>query len=213
MQSLNRRSWLGIVFGAGASLLASRLVRAQAVPAASPLATVAVAPLGTFPPVLLEKIERGLRDELALEVTFLGPFSLPAEAYYPPRRRYRAERLLDFLRGRMSPPATRILGVTEVDISTTAHGVHDWGVLGLGDLGGPACVVSTYRCRRGARSRAQRDFRVVSTCIHEVGHTLGLEHCSDPSCVMTDARGSVRTVDATSGRLCRRCRARLGLQT
>ncbi len=176
-----------------------------------PLATVAVVPLGEFPAELLREIEAGLRAELGVGVAVYPTVSLPARAYYAPRRRYRAERLLDALRPLLRPPATRMLGVTTVDISTTAHGVHDWGVLGLGDLGGTACVLSTFRCRMNSPNEAQSRWRMVTTSVHEVGHTLGLPHCPDVRCLMTDARGSVRTVDGTTGRLCGRCRRRLGL--
>lgn len=172
---------------------------------------VALCPLGQFSVSLLDEIERGLRAELRAGVLRVPGVALPSAAWYAPRRRYRAERLLDALRGLVRPPATRILGVTEVDISTAAHGVRDWGVLGLGERGGTACVISTYRCRRAARDAAQVSFRMVTTCVHEVGHTLGLEHCPDPACLMTDARGSVLTVDRTSGHLCARCRRRVGL--
>jgi archaemetzincin len=208
---LTRRRWLAVSLGAVSFALARR-APGQSLPATSAMGTtVAVLPLGAFPPALLAAIDRGLRAELGVGTVLLPGEALPAAAYYPPRGRYRAERLLDALRARLAPPATRILGVTEADISSTAHGVYDWGVLGLGDLAGEACVISTFRCRRGARDAAQVEQRMVSTCVHEVGHTLGLLHCPDRACVMTDARGSVRTVDQTSGRMCNRCRARIGL--
>jgi archaemetzincin len=174
-------------------------------------ARIAVQPLGSFDMTLVDQIARGLTDELGVAVQRESAVELPRAAYYPRNRRYRAELLLDVLRVRMRAPANRILGVTEVDISTTAHGVYDWGILGLGDMPGPACVVSLFRCRRHAHNEAQVGFRMVTTCLHEVGHTLGLNHCPDRRCLMTDARGTVRTVDQTSGRLCHRCRARLGL--
>lgn len=189
--------------------LAAAVARAQ--PVRAPIATVAVAPLGPFPEGFLREIEAGLRAELGVGVVHLPSAPLPSSAWYAPRRRYRAERLIDALRPRLVAPATRILGVTQSDISTTAHGVHDWGVLGLGDLGGLGCVISTFRCRMNAPNEAQVHFRMVTTCIHEIGHTLGLEHCPDTRCLMTDARGLVRTVDQSSGHLCARCRSRLGL--
>lgn len=202
---MDRRRFVGLCLGATAAGLAGSLARAQSI------ATVAVAPLGPFPEAFLREIEAGLRAELGVGVVHLPEVPLPASAWYPPRRRYRAERLIDALRPRLRPPATRILGVTASDISTTAHGVRDWGVLGLGDLGGLGCVISTFRCRMNAPNEAQVHFRMVTTCVHEIGHTLGLEHCPDTSCLMTDARGLVRTVDLSSGHLCARCRSRLGL--
>lgn len=203
---MRRREVLSLI--PGFVTLAARPLQAQTL---ATEVTVALAPLGPFQPTLLDEIERGLVAELRVSVLRVEALSLPPTALYAPRRRYRAERLLDFMRPRMRAPATRILGVTEVDISTTAHGVYDWGVLGLGDLGGRACVISTWRCRRTARDAAQASRRMVTTCIHEVGHTLGLPHCPDTACLMTDARGSVLTVDRTSGHLCARCRQRVGL--
>ena len=104
---MNRRN---VLFSLGLSGIAlSRVVRAQT---DAPSTTVGLAPLGPFPETLLAEIERGLRAELRVSVVRVGPFALPAAALYAPRRRYRAERLLDFLRPHMVAPATRILGVT-----------------------------------------------------------------------------------------------------
>ncbi|MFW5740391.1 MAG: matrixin family metalloprotease [Myxococcota bacterium] len=202
---LSRRVWLGATLGL---TLASRVGEAAEQSATT---TVALLPLGPFPAGLLGQIDSGLQAELGCKVVRYPTASLPPSAYYRPRQRYRAEKLLVYCRDQRKPPATKILGVTTVDISTTARGVYDWGVLGLGQLGGPACVMSTFRCRRRATSEKQVNFRMVTTCIHEVGHTLGLDHCADTRCLMTDAHGSVLTVDKTSGHLCSDCRQRLGI--
>jgi archaemetzincin len=210
----SRRDALALL--GAAAVVVPRLAFAQRiVPVATPAQgiRVSVQPLGRFDPNLYDQIATALTAELSVRVQREPSVPLPREAYYPARGRYRADALLNFLRPRVRPPVDRVLGVTEVDISTAAHGREDWGVLGLGDMPGPCCVVSRFRCRRNARDASQVLRRMVTTCVHEVGHTLGLEHCPDTRCLMTDARGTVSTVDQTDGRLCNACRARLGLPT
>jgi len=172
---------------------------------------VTLVTLGQFPRELADAVEEGIRAELQVEVRRIDDRPLPRAAFYPPRRRYRADRLLEHLHTIVpgARESTRILGMTSVDISTTKGRVYDWGVFGLGELGGMSCVVSLYRLRRNARDAAHLRFRIVTTAVHEVGHTLGLEHCTEPRCVMRDAEGSIRTVDTSTGRLGPECRARV----
>lgn len=175
-----------------------------------PRATVKLVILGEFPEALIEAISTGLVDELQVEVKRLPTRPLPRSAYYPPRRRYRADRLLDdelapLLVG--EPRSTKVIGFTSVDISTTAHGHRDWGVFGLGHLGGRASVISLFRLQRELRDDAHLRHRVVTVATHEVGHTLGLEHCTEPRCLMNDAHGSIGPVDDSTGHLGSECRA------
>jgi len=69
-------------------------------------------------------------------------------------------------------------------------------------------VISLFRCRKKARSRAHARIRLAKTAVHEIGHTLGLDHCPTRGCLMEDARGQVKTSDREYD-LCSRCRARL----
>lgn len=180
-----------------------------------PRAHVLLVTFGDFPEDLATAIAEGLTAELQVEVTRLPPLELPADAYYPPRRRYRADELLDHLRAhlRREPPSVKVLGFTTVDISTSARGRFDWGVFGLGDVGGRASVISTFRLRRHARDAEHVRFRVVTTAIHEVGHTLGLRHCTEDRCVMNDAHGSIATVDRSTGHLGPECRREVERRT
>lgn len=166
-------------------------------PARVPLRVVT---LGRFPAAELDAVVVALESALPVEVIRGGRLALPKAAWYPPRKRYRADRLLDFLR-RAARPGERILGVTAVDISTTKGRHRDWGVFGLAHLGGPAGVISRFRLKRKARDAAQVRFRVATTAVHEVGHTLGLDHCAEARCVMQDAAGSIANTDSSTGRL------------
>ena len=111
-----------------------------------------------------------------------------------------------------------ILGLTAHDISTTkrnenglvkepASKYEDWGVFGLGYMPGESCVVSTFRL---THPKAKAIDRLRKICIHELGHNMGLNHCEDKGCVMTDAAETIKTIDHVTLRLCASCRKKLG---
>ena len=166
--------------------------------------------LGPVPTALVEAVKEGLEAGLPVRVTQVDRRRLPRAAWYAPRRRYRADKLLTHLAGLVGDaPGTRVVGLTAADISTTKGRHRDWGVFGLAHLGGPAAVVSTFRLKRTARDQAHVRFRVVSTAVHEAGHTLGLPHCEEPRCVMQDAQGSIANTDEGTGKLGPACAAEL----
>lgn len=163
---------------------------------------VCLVPLGPFDRALVAPVVRGIEELYGLEVAVQPPVPLPASAYYPPRRRYRAEKLLAFLDERVQPGSCDLLiGFTRVDISTTKGEHQDWGILGLAWVGGPSGVVSSHRLGRRATRQLQA-MRAVKVTNHELGHALGLDHHEVAGCLMEDAGGTVKTVDRESGLLC-----------
>jgi archaemetzincin len=138
-----------------------------------------------------------------------GPYrDLPDDTYYEPRRRYRAEKLLDHLDAWLPADCDRIVGITRKDISTTKGKHEDWGILGLGELPGNSCVVSSFRVRKQLGD-VPADERLARVAIHELGHTLGLPHCPNLGCLMEDAQGSVVTIDRET-HLCEQCLRKIG---
>lgn len=171
---------------------------------------VALQPLGNVDHALLEEVQSGIQSLYDVQVRILPGRELPGEAYYKPRGRYRAEKLLDFLLTLPSGSADKVIGLTQQDISTTKGEHADWGIFGLGLLGGRVCIVSSFRLRKGPAAPDLFKARLRKVVNHELGHTFGLEHCSTPDCLMEDAGGSIKTVDMETGELCPVCRARLG---
>ncbi|MBN1899502.1 MAG: Zn-dependent protease [Spirochaetes bacterium] len=170
---------------------------------------IALQPLGApLPSAVVETVKKGIKELYQADVVVLPRKDLPAQAYYKPRKRYRAEKLLDYLETIDQKKYTKIVGLTQKDISTTKGKYIDWGILGLGTLGGRACVVSTFRLKRNVTNKKFLE-RLVKVINHELGHTFGLEHCPDKGCLMQDAGGTVRTVDREKNNFCERCRKRL----
>jgi archaemetzincin len=176
--------------------------------AAVPGRTLYIQPLGSCAgkAQCVDEVVAALRAFYPMDVRVLTCQELPKAAYYPPRKRYRAERLLAYLNQRMPKDGWRILGLTAVDISTTKDNFPDWGVMGLGELPGTATVISSFRCRKKARNAAHAVERLAKVAVHEIGHTLGLPHCPTRGCLMEDAMGKVTTTDRERD-FCPLCRA------
>lgn len=205
------RTW-SLLFGAALMVAPAAARAAEPAPAVREIrAVVVLVVLGEFPPELVDAVEAELRAAYQVEVRRRAAQALPASAWYAPRRRYRADVLLEHLRGVVAaePAGTRVLGLTSADISTTKGKFKDWGVFGLGELGGTAAVVSGFRLWRKLKDPQKIAWRVTNTAVHELGHVLGLDHCEEPRCVMLDAEGGIANTDESTGRPGPECRAEL----
>lgn len=157
----------------------------------------------------LSVVKDALQKAFNCDVAIMAVKPLPTSAYYPPRSRYRAEKLLSFLETSTPKQYDKIVGITSVDISTTGDKHYDWGIFGLGSIGGRSCVISDFRLKKGADA-LRKQVRLQNVALHEVGHTLGLNHCPSAGCLMRDAGGSIKSVEPPRQTPCKKCRQKLG---
>jgi archaemetzincin len=101
-------------------------------------------------------------------------------------------------------PRARILGVAGVDLFIPVLSF----VFGEAQLKGRAAVVSIHRLRNEAYGLPRQDEltadRLVKEATHELGHTFGLIHCPDASCVMRSST-YVEEIDLKQETFCSAC--------
>jgi archaemetzincin len=145
--------------------------------------------------IALASVGDGLEDEVRLELqrvltsTFdaeivtVPVIPLPPSAYDPARRQYHSTPVLRQL-ARMKPhDAERLLGVADVDLYVPELNF----VFGEADAARGVAIFSLARLQTnpsdpGVRTRFLK--RVATEAVHELGHTYGLDHCTNPRCVM-----------------------------
>ena len=120
------------------------------------------------------------------------------------RQQYHSTLILDQLAANVPVGCIRILAIAQVDlfIPILTH------VYGEAQLGGVACIVSTFRLnegRSGLNIAPRYVERIVKEAIHELGHTFNLRHCPEHTCIMHYCRNE-EDVDRKSGQLCRYCK-------
>ncbi|UCE20508.1 MAG: archaemetzincin family Zn-dependent metalloprotease [Gemmatimonadota bacterium] len=100
------------------------------------------------------------------------------------RNQYNSTWILAQILEQFPEDSYKILGVTTVDLYVPVLTY----VFGEAQLDGTAAVVSIHRLRDelyGLPKNPQKlQERLEKEAIHELGHTFGLIHCSQPQCVM-----------------------------
>lgn len=134
--------------------------------------------------------------------------------------RYRADSILNYLAKIQADSVQITLGLTKTDIAITKKDkktgqikkpistYRDWAIFGLGQVNGTACVVSSYRLKKGVNSKGYVK-RLTRICNHEIGHVFGLPHCQNKKCLMNDANETIQTIDKSSGQLCQSCKSKI----
>ena len=139
-------------------------------------------PIGEVEAASLEILRQSLAEVFGSGIQMGGRVLLPQQGWDPDRGQYLASALLALV---PSPAwGNRALGVVDVDLF--APGLNF--VFGQADIAAKRAIISLRRLRQEfyglPRDETLFMERSLKEAVHELGHTYGIGHCPDHSCVM-----------------------------
>jgi archaemetzincin len=165
-------------------------------------------PIGDLDPGLLEELVPALQDLFLAPCDAVETRFSPEFAYHRERQQFHSSEILQAMQSYVTTNCWRLLGVTSVDLYIPILTF----VFGEAQMGGPCGLVSSHRLHQEfyglPADRAVLRERLLKEAAHEIGHTVGLTHCSDYQCIMAPSH-AVEWIDLKGSTLCDACRARV----
>jgi archaemetzincin len=176
------------------------------------LPNITLISFGYFDKDILEKTYEAVKQEFRCSVSLKEGHIDLSEFYDNTRRQYNGNMLLKQVDSMTFPDSSKTLGLFNVDLFISILTF----IFGQAFLGGRTGIASLYRLsneRYGMTVNNQfLADRFNKEVIHELGHTFGLIHCHNSSCVMRSST-YVEDIDQKEQHLCINCRAELERQT
>jgi len=151
-----------------------------------------------------ENLSMTFRKSTCLLIAEAPP--VPQEAFDKARRQYSSNNMLSIVRNYAKKEKTidRILGIVNIDIYVPNLSF----VFGEAECPGKAALISLWRLKPEFYGDLLNNELVIERstkeAVHELGHTLGLEHCHNPFCVMHFSN-SIFETDRKQSLFCNKC--------
>lgn len=154
--------------------------------------------------MIMEDVER----EFLLPVRIREGHLDLSEFYDPARRQYDGNKLIKEIDSSYALDSNKTLGLFNVDLYIPILTY----IFGQAFLGGRSGIASIFRLSNesyGLKSDKKVFVdRIRKEVIHELGHTFGLIHCRNTTCVMRSST-YVEDIDQKDSTLCIQCKANL----
>lgn len=167
--------------------------------------TIHIQPMGKVSPIYIRMVEESIKSFYGYNCVIKPQIAVTNAMLSPVKKRVDANNALN-----SNKTSENLLIITERDISYRKDKANpEWGIMGLGLNPGKTAIISTYRLKNGV-SRQKILERLKKVALHEIGHNLGLAHCTNNNrCMMTAAKGTVKQVDFMKVWLCEKCKQKL----
>jgi archaemetzincin len=165
-----------------------------------------VLPIGEIDTPLLSRLSERLEEVFeGTRAKLEKRWDLQTDSYDPARNQYHSTKILRSISKLINKSEIdKILGVTREDLYVPSLNF----VFGEAECPGNVAVISIHRLDPnfyGQEDGLLLFQRTVKEAVHELGHTFGLTHCSDPNCVMFFSN-RIYDTDRKNETFCDRCR-------
>ena len=184
---------------------------------------IALQPLGNYDPGQLITLSKEISIFFNARVLILRPVEVPRSFYFQNNNYlggdgYSADSLVQFLYRFSNDSIIKVVGITHANIFIPKKRLVQTNkerlvlnephiIFGLGDVGGNASVVSDSKLQSVDKGLFEN--RLKKVILHELGHNLGLTHCTVDSCLMSETNGDIAKLNKTGGDYCKKCRRKL----
>ncbi|MBS7658817.1 MAG: archaemetzincin family Zn-dependent metalloprotease [Candidatus Bathyarchaeia archaeon] len=169
---------------------------------------IGLTPIGNIDRNILIKLSEKIKLKFNAEVKIKSSIEPPEDAYNPFRKQYYSTKILYHLLDALSSTEIdKILGVTDVDLYVPRLNF----VFGEALCPGKVALISLFRLNPNLYSEKNGDKlleRTIKEAVHELGHTFGLMHCENSTCVMFFSN-SLFDTDKKTENFCVKCKEKL----
>ena len=165
---------------------------------------VIICPIGSVDKYILDRIVLCIESRCKVKCEISPIIESPEYAFDERRNQYNSKLILKKLIKHCPEDALKFMGVTQVDLFVPILKY----VFGVAQMEGPCSVISLHRLGpQFYEAPPNPDLfieRVKKTALHELGHSLGLTHCRDRTCVMHSST-SIEDTDYKKSLFCPTC--------